>query len=412
MSEPRIVITGMGAITPLGLNVEDSWEGLISGRSGVDYISHFDASKYLVKVAAEVRGFNPYTFMEPKLVDRTALSTQFAIAAAKMAIDSAQLNMSQEQAERVGVITATTVPIDIVTSEVEILNRRGPTRIDPLFIAKAGPHMAAVHIGLLLKARGPNYEVNGACAGGNVALGSTINHIRLGHADVMIAGGSDFLVLPLPIASMGIMGALSRETDPSKASRPFDLYRNGFVYGEGAGMVVLETMEHAKRRNAPMLAEVAGMGWSFDAYSETAPDGDVQAIAISNALKDAEVNPEEVEYVSAHGTSTKHNDAAETKAIKAVLKDRAYRVMVSSIKSMVGHMVSAAGVVEAIASVLTINRGIIPPTINYETPDPECDLDYVPNEARYSRVNVCLSNSFGMGGQNCCLVFRRLDKAE
>ncbi len=412
MPEPRIVATGMGAITPLGLNVEDLWDGLVNGRSGIDYISHFDTSRFPVKVAAELKGFNPLDFMEPKLADRTLVPTQAAISAAKMAVESAQLDMSQEQPEKVGVVMATTLDLGAIVEGLETFNRVGPKRFDPLFIAKVAPHMPAALIGLLLKARGPNYVVNSACAGGNVVLGNAINHLRLGHADVMIAGGSDFLVSPLAVAGMGIMGALSKELNPSKASRPFDLHRNGFVYSEGAGVVVLETLEHAEKRDAPILAEVAGVGWSFDAYSETAPDANIQAVAMSNALKDAGISPDEVDYISAHGTSTKRNDVAETSAIKSVLKGRAYKVMVSSIKSMLGHMISAAGAVEAISSILSIKRGIIPPTINYETPDPECDLDYVPNKARYCNIDVCISNSFGIGGQNCCLVFRRLAEAK
>jgi 3-oxoacyl-[acyl-carrier-protein] synthase II len=267
--------------------------------------------------------------------------------------------------------------------------------------------MAPVQVGHILGVRGPNSSINSACASGNDALGMALNFLRLGHADVMLAGGTDSIIAPIPIALMGLLGALSKETDPTKASRPFDLNRSGFVAGEGAGILVLETYEHAKKRDAPILAELAGAGWSFDAYDVTAPDPEGEALAMKAALKDAGVSPQEVDYINAHGTATKLNDVSETEAIKTVFGERAYHIPISSNKSMIGHLSAAAGAVESVAAVLTINKGIIPPTINYETPDPDCDLDYVPNRAREAQVNVCLSNSFGLGGQNCCLVFKR-----
>ena len=407
MPYPRVVVTGVGAITPIGLTVEDFWANLVAGHSGIGPITRFDASAYPVKVAAEVKGFEPTKFIDLKIVDRTARFTQFALAATKMALDSARLDISPEMRSRVGVNIATTGEIMRIGEETEVLKLKGPRRIDPLFISKITAHMAPVHVGLVIGAKGPNTSVNSACASGNDAIGIAFNYLKLGHADVMIAGGTDSLIAPLPIASAGLVGALSKESDPSKACRPFDLHRNGFVYGEGAGILILETYDHAQSRGAPTLAELAGAGWSFDAYSETAPDPEGEALAMAAALKNAGVKAEEVDYINAHGTSTKLNDAAETKAIKMVLGKRAYEITISSNKSMIGHLVAAAGAVEAIASILTIKTGIIPPTINYRTPDPECDLDYVPNEARQSEVNVCLSNSFGLGGQNCCLVFKR-----
>ncbi|MFH1002942.1 MAG: beta-ketoacyl-ACP synthase II [Chloroflexota bacterium] len=406
MAQPRIVITGLGAITPLGLTVEAFWEGLTSGRSGIGPITLFDASAFPAKVAAEVKDFDPADYMPLKRADRTGRCSQFAIAAANMAVADAKLDMAREDADRVGVVLATSGMMTMLAEYGETLRRRGPMRIDPLIMSKVAPSMVPAQVGLELGARGPNTSLNSACASGSDALGTALNYIRLGHAEVMICGGAETQVTPMGIAITGIVGALSGETDPQKASRPFDLDRNGFVFGEGAGILVLESYEHARQRGAPILAELAGAGWSFDAYSLTAPDAKQQAVAMKQALHDAGVSPEEVDYVNAHGTGTKLNDAAETRAIKIVLGDRAYRVPISSNKSMIGHLACAAGAVEAVAAVLTIRHGIIPPTINYRTPDPECDLDYVPNTARRQAVKVCLSNSFGMGGQNCSIIIR------
>jgi len=408
----RVVITGLGAITPLGLTVEDYWQGLINGRSGIGPITLFDASLYPVKVAAEVKGFEPTNYMHIKRVDRTARCTHFAIAAAKMAIESAQLDMSQEKPERVGVGIATTGMIALLTEQGEILKKRGPMRTDPLLISKIAASMVPAQVGLEIGAKGPNSSLNSACASGSDALGTALNHLRLGHADVMISGGAEANVSPIAIAITGRVGALSRNPDPRKASRPFDLNRDGFVFGEGAGIMILETYEHAQKRSAPILAELAGAGWSFDAYSETAPDAETQTVAMRMALQDAGISPEEVDYINAHGTSTKLNDVAETRAIKMVFGERAYKIPISSNKSMIGHLACAAGAVEAVAAVMTAKDGIIPPTLNYETPDPDCDLDYVPDEARHQTVNVCLSNSFGMGGQNCCLIIKRSHKGQ
>jgi len=406
------VITGLGAITPLGLTVEDYWQGLINGRSGIGPITLFDASLYPVKVAAEVKGFEPTNYMHIKRVDRTARCTHFAIAAAKMAIESAQLDMSQEKPERVGVGIATTGMIALLTEQGEILKKRGPMRTDPLLISKIAASMVPAQVGLEIGAKGPNSSLNSACASGSDALGTALNHLRLGHADVMIAGGAEANVSPIAIAITGIVGALSRNPDPRKASRPFDINRDGFVFGEGAGIMILETYEHAQKRGAPILAELAGAGWSFDAYSETAPDAETQTVAMRMALQGAGISPEEVDYINAHGTSTKLNDVAETRAIRMVFGERAYKIPISSNKSMIGHLACAAGAVEAVAAVMTVKNGIIPPTINYETPDPDCDLDYVPDEAHHQTVSVCLSNSFGMGGQNCCLIIKRFHKGQ
>jgi 3-oxoacyl-[acyl-carrier-protein] synthase II len=288
---------------------------------------------------------------------------------------------------------------------------KGGRRADPLFFTKASPSVVSLQIGMLLRARGPNTSVNSLCASGTDTIGTALNFIRLGYADVMVAVASDASLDEMTVSALSVLGALTKEPDPEKACRPFDLNRSGFVYGEGCGVLVLETLEHAQKRGAPILAEIAGVGWIFDAYDATAPNPETEALAMMNALKDAGVRPEEVDYINAHGTSTKLNDVSETRAIKKVFGDRAYQIPISSHKSMFGHMITAGGAVESIGAILTINKGIIPPTIHYETPDPDCDLDYVPNVAREAEVNICLKDSFGLGGQNCCLVLKKYKEA-
>jgi len=407
MSMPRVVVTGMGTVNPLGLNVKEFWQGLVAGKSGIGSITRFDASNFYVKVDAEVKNFDPTKYMNLKAIDRSTRAVQFAIAAAKEAVKSAELDMTKECPERVGVSAGCMVESSYIVRQSELINKRGPRRVDPLFIAKSGPSAASMQIGMLLGARGPNSSVNSLCATGADAIGTALNFIHLGYADVMIAGGADSSLDLVSMAGIDIVGALSREPDPARACRPFDLKRSGFIYGEGAGLVVLESYEHAQKRGAPILAELAGVGWSFDAHDATAPVPEAEAYAMKTALQNAGVKPEEVDYINAHGTSTRLNDANETKAIKMAFGDYAYKVPVSSTKSMIGHIVTAAGAIETIAAILIMNAGIIHPTINYETPDPECDLDYVPNVARPAQVNVCLNNSFGLGGENCCLVLKR-----
>jgi len=407
---PRVVVTGMGTVNPLGLNVEEFWSGLVAGKSGIGLITRFDASKFYVKVDGEVKDFAPTKYMDLKMVDRNPRAVQFGIAAAKEAISSAKLDMSQEIPERVGVSTGCMVESDYIVRQGELLDTRGPRRVEPLFIAKSSPSAASMRVGMMLGAKGPNSSVNSLCASGADAIGTALNFIRLGYADVMLAGGADSSLSPVGIAGIDMVGAVSREADPLKASRPFDLNRNGFVYGEGAGILVLESYEHARKRGALVLAEVAGAGWSFDAYDQTAPAPEAEAFAVRTALENAGAKPEEVDYINAHGTSTKLNDANETRAIKMVFGKQSYEIPISSTKSMIGHIITAAGAIEAITSIMIINKGIIHATINYETPDPECDLDYVPNVARQAQVNVCLSNSFGLGGENCCLVLKRFKK--
>lgn len=407
MDKLRVVITGTGVISPIGLNIEEFWAGLVAGRSGICAISRFDISNFPVKVAAEVKNFNPTDYVDPKVVDRSPRCVHFATAAAKEAIKSARLDMSREQPERVGVIGTNLVENDYIVKQSEMFIKRGPKRADPLFVTKASPNIVALQVGMLLGAEGPNTSINSLCASGADAIGNALNFIRLGYADVMVAASADASLEAISLAGLNILGALSRESDPVKACRPFDLNRNGFVYGEGSGVLVMETLEHAVKRGAPILAEILGAGWSFDAFDTTAPRAETQAKSISIALRSAGIMPEEVDYINAHGTSTKLNDICETKAIKMVLGDHAYKIPISSNKSMFGHIIAAAGAIEAIAAVHTLHRGIIPPTINYETPDPECDLDYVPNVARHIQANVCLSNSFGIGGQNCSLILKR-----
>jgi 3-oxoacyl-[acyl-carrier-protein] synthase II len=403
----RVVVTGMGVICPLGLNVEEYWASLVSGKSGVGPITHFDATDYPVKVAAEVKNFEPTNYLDPKTAHRNPRAVHFAVPATKEAVNQARLEMSREQPERVGVIGSNMLEYHFVGEDWEKLKTKGPRRVDPLLLTKAGPSTVSLQVGMLLGAQGPNITVNTLCASGTDIIGNATNFIRFDYADVMVAIASDASLSELGIAATSLIGALTREPDPDKASRPFDLNRSGFVYGEGCGALVLEGLDHAQQRGAPILAEVAGVGWSFDAYDATAPQPNTESVAMKNAIRNAGIVPGEVEYISAHGTSTKLNDVSETKAIKLTFGERASRIPISAYKSMFGHMVTAAGAVESIGVILAINNGAMPPTIHYETPDPECDLDYVPNVARRAAINVCLKNSFGLGGQNCCLILKK-----
>ncbi len=406
-SKKRVVVTGMGAITPLGLTVKDYWQGLINGKSGIVPITAFDCSNYTIKVGGEINGFEPTNYMDIKRVDRTSRVTQFGIAATKMAIAEAKLDMNHERPERVGCILGTTGALHLLQDMYEVMRIKGPSRIDPLMLSKIAPSMVPGIIALEFGLKGPNSSVNSACASGNDALGTALNLIRSGHADVILAGGSEEQVNQLAISLCSRVGAMSKEPDPKKACRPYDLNRSGMVFGNGAGILVLESLEHAHQRDARILVELAGAGWSFDAFNETAPDPNQELVAMKMAIEDAGLTINDIDYVNAHGTSTKFNDASETKALKLLFGERAYSVPISSNKSMIGHIACASGAVEAVAAVMTVKEDIIPPTINYETPDPECDLDYVPNVARKKVVNTCLSNSFGMGGQNCCIVFKK-----
>lgn len=404
----RVVITGLGAVTPLGLNVEEFWANVIAGKSGVGLITRFDTTDFNVKIAAEVKGFDPENYLDKKEVRRTDRFVQFALAAAKMAVDDASLTIDESNCEDVGVYIGSGVGgISTVEEQARTLFEKGPSRVSPFMVPMMISDMAAGQVSIMLGAKGPNEATVTACASSAHAIGNAFNAIRYGRAEVMITGGSEAAITPLSIAGFQSARALStRNDEPEKASRPFDLNRDGFVMGEGAGILILEELEHAKRRGAKIYAELVGFGSTGDAYHITspAPEGEGAKRAIIRALKDAGLQPDEVQYVNAHGTSTYYNDLYETKAIKAVFGDR---IAVSSTKSMTGHLLGAAGAIEAIITALTLEHQIIPPTINYETPDPECDLDYVPNRARESKIDAAITNSFGFGGHNAVLVLRR-----
>ncbi|MHB8516618.1 MAG: beta-ketoacyl-ACP synthase II [Dehalococcoidia bacterium] len=406
----RVAITGVGAVTPLGNDAETFWRGLLAGVSGIGPITQFDASKHSVRVAGEVKGFDPAEVMDHRAARRSGRFAQLAVKASKEALVSAKIELNEDTAREMGVIMASTGGVFEMGRQQTIIDERGPGRVDPLIIPRWGPHMAAGRVGRQLGLRGPSTSVNSACASATDALGHAFNMIRTGSADILLAGGTEAIINPVAVATMALMGALSKDYNdtPEKASRPFDAKRDGFVLGEGAGVLVLESEDHAKARGAAILAEYLGQGWSFDAVDDAAPDVEGQSLAMIRALKSAGITGADVSWLNAHGTGTPYNDKTETAAIKRAFgEDAAYRVPVSSIKSMTGHPAAAAGGIEAVASVLAMRDNMIPPTMNYEFPDPECDLDYVPNKARAARVDVVLSNSFGMGGQNATLIFRR-----
>ncbi len=408
----RVVVTGIGAVTPLGNNVKDSWEALIKGVSGVDYITRFDASDFGCRIAAEVKNFDGSLYFDKKELRRTDLFLQYAISASVEAIKDSGLDLDSEDKTRIGVLIGSGIGGLITIEEnARALFEKGPRRISPFFIPMAIVNMASSMVSIRFGIKGPQSAVCTACATGSNAIGDAFKIIQRGDADVMITGGAEAAICPLGIAGFSVMRALStRNDDPKRASRPFDRERDGFVMGEGAGILVLEEYERAKRRGAKIYAEIIGYGMSGDAFHITMPDedGEGAALCMKAALKDAGISPEEVDYINAHGTSTPLNDKTETLAIKRVFGEHAYKLAISSNKSMIGHLLGAAGAVEAIFTILTIKEGIIPPTINYEYPDPDCDLDYVPNVARKADVRVALSNSFGFGGVNATLVFRKV----
>lgn len=402
----RVVITGVGAVTPFGVGADTFWQGLRAGRSAVRLLDGPEWEDLPTRIGAVVPDFNPEDHLDARTARRTARFGQFAVAAAREAVLKAGLDVEREAGE-IGVVLGTAGGLFSAGYQERLLAERGPNRVDPLFVARHGPHMASARVARELGLRGPNTTVNSACASGADAIGQALNLVRLGQAPVVLAGGSEAITHPVTIASLGIVGALSQRNDePERASRPFDLHRDGFVLGEGAGILVLESEAHAVARGAPILAELAGAGWSFDATDDTAPDAEGQALAMARALRDAGCRPDDVDWIKAHGTSTPLNDRTETAAIKRVFGERAYGVAVSSMKSMIGHAASASGAVEAVGAVLALLHQTIPPTINYETPDPDCDLDYVPNEARPARIRTVLINAFGLGGQNASLVIR------
>ena len=405
----RVVVTGMGVISPLGLDVPTTWQGLIAGKSGVDYITLFDAGDFDVKIAAEVKRFEPLQYIDRKQARRMGRFTQFAIAASLEAVESAHLRIDSSNGYEVGVIIGSCMGgLTILSEQLKVLFNEGPNRVSPFLIPVMIPDMASGQVSIRLGAKGPNYSVASACASGAHAIGDAFTIIRQGDAQVMLTGGSEAVIIPIAVAGFTNMRALStRNNNPKKASRPFDAERDGFVMGEGAAVLVLEGLEFAQRRGAPILAEVVGYGATADAYHFTEPDENGENIerAMRLAIQQAHLKPEDIDYINAHGTSTKLNDVTETKAIKSLFGEYAYKVPISSNKSILGHTIGAAGAIEAAVSILAIQHGIIPPTINLENPDPECDLDYVPNVARPKEVRTVLSNSFGFGGHNASLVF-------
>jgi len=414
MEQRRVVITGVWAITPVGTGTENYWRALLDGKSGVGAITHFDASEYTTRIAAEVKDFDPEQYIERKEAKRMDRFVQFAVAVSKLAVEDSGLEIKANNADRVGVLIGSGIGGTGTWEEQHrILLERGPGRVSPFFVPMLISDMGSGMVSILLGAKGPNLTVVTACATSTHAIGEAFEIVKRGDADVMIAGGSEAAVTPLAVAGFCSMRALStRNDEPERASRPFDLNRDGFVVGEGAGTVIVEALDHALSRGAPIYGEIIGYGASGDAYHITAPapEGEGAARSMAAAISDAGIRPGDVDYINAHGTSTDANDKLETTAIKTVFGDHAYKVAISSTKSMIGHLLGAAGAVEAIVCLCAIRDGIVPPTINYETPDPECDLDYVPNAARKMDVRVAMSNSFGFGGHNATLVFARYEE--
>jgi 3-oxoacyl-[acyl-carrier-protein] synthase II len=407
----RVVITGVGAVTPVGNSAEEFWAALIQGKSGIGPITRFDASALPTKIAGELKGFDPLRYMDKKDDRKFDPFLKYALACAAMAVEDAGLNVERVDRTRFGVLVGSGIGgITTLLESHKVLLEKGPDRVSPFFIPMLIVNMASGLISMRFGAKGPNSSIVTACATGNHAIGDAMKIIQRNDADVMIAGGSEAIILPLTFAGFCQMKAMStRNDDPARASRPFDATRDGFVCGEGGGLLVLESLDHALGRDARIYAEVVGYGMTGDAHHMTAPDpeADGAARAMTLAMKDAEVEPSAVGYINAHGTSTPYNDKSETMAIKRVFGEHARKLAVSSTKSMTGHLIGAAGGIEAIATALAIHHGILPPTINYETPDPDCDLDYVPNQARKQDVEVALSNAFGFGGTNATIVLRK-----
>jgi 3-oxoacyl-[acyl-carrier-protein] synthase II len=407
----RVVVTGMGLITPLGTGIQKTWEGICKGASGIDRITTFDTTDSPVQIAGEVKDFNPEDFIERKEIKKMDVFIQYALSAGSMAIEDAGMKITDANADRVGVIVGAGIGgIQTIERYHSVLLQNGQRRISPFFIPMLITNLAAGQISIRFGARGPNSCVTTACAAGTHAIGDSFKIIQRGDADAMIAGGSESAITPLTIAGFANMKALSSRNDtPQKASRPFDVERDGFVIAEGAGIVVLEELEVALARGAKIYAEVTGYGMTADAYHMTAPDPEGRGVVncMRVALRDAGIAPEAVNYINAHGTSTPYNDKHETSAIKHVFGEHVHQLAVSSTKSMTGHLLGAAGGVEAAFCALALSESIIPPTINYEHPDPECDLDYVPNHARHIDLENVISNSFGFGGTNACIVLKK-----
>lgn len=412
MEKRRVVVTGLGAVTPLGNSKNEFWNALMDGRNGVGRLTHFNPTGFDCRIAAETKNFDPSKYItNAKELRRMERFVQFAVCSAKMAVEDAKLDISREDPYRIGVIVGSGIGgLKIIQDQSVIWHERGPSRLAPLLIPMLIVNMAPGQISISLGIKGPNSCVATACATGNHSIGEAFRIIQHGYADVMVSGGTEAAIIETAVGGFCALKALStRNDDPGHASRPFDKNRDGFVMGEGCGIAILESLEHARKRGAAIYAEVAGYGMSGDAYHMTAPDpdGEGAAACMRFALEDGGIKPEEVSYINAHGTSTELNDKIETLAIKKVFGQQAYKIPVSSTKSMTGHLLGAAGGVEFIASALAVKEDMVPPTINYETPDPDCDLDYVPNKARKAKVNVAISNAFGFGGHNACIAVKK-----
>ncbi len=409
----RVVVTGLGCISPVGNDAQAAWQNIQNGVSGVDWITHYDASEHKTRFAAEVKGFDGAALFGGREVRKMDRFAQFALAAALQAAEQAGLAIDEHNRDRIGVVIGTGIGgIGTLFEQMQVFSQRGPGRVSPFLVPMMLPDTGAGMIAIHLGARGPNMAVVTACATGSNAVGEAAELIRRGQADVVLAGGSEAAIVPIAMAGLNVMTALStRNEDPQRASRPFDRTRDGFVMGEGAAVLVLEALEHAQARRARLLAEVSGYGFTNDAYHISAPaeNGAGAARCMQMALDSAGLRAAEIDYINAHGTSTPLNDKSETAAIKTVFGERAYTIPVSSTKSMTGHLLGASGALEALFCVQVLQHGVLPPTMNYETPDPECDLDYVPNQARRAAVGRVMSNSFGFGGHNASLVFSRVD---
>jgi 3-oxoacyl-[acyl-carrier-protein] synthase II len=411
----RVVITGIGCVSPLGNDIPTLWSSILAGKSGVGIISHYDISEFSVKIGAEVRGFDAMALFGSREARRMDRFVQFAMAASLQAVEQANLKIDVSNRDRTGVVLGCGIGgMNTLFEQIQLFFQRGPDRVSPFLVPMMLPDSAAGMVAIQLGVRGPNMAVVSACASGTNAIGEAAEIIRRGSADVVIGGGAESVLVPIAMAGLGVMKALStRNDEPERASRPFDKDRDGFVMGEGAASLVLESLEHAQARGAKILGEITGYGSSNDAYHISAPaeNGAGAALCMQNALNDAELLPSDIGYINAHGTSTQLNDKSETAAIKTVFGEQAYKIPVSSTKSMMGHLLGAAGAVEAVICVKTLQDGILPPTINYETPDPDCDLDYVPNQARPLNVQHIMSNSFGFGGHNACIILSQFSEA-
>lgn len=411
MPKQRVVITGLGLITPLGIGVNETWNALCEGKSGIGEITRFDTSKYQTKIAGEVKNFNATDFMPKKDANRSTPFIKYAIAAARIAVEDAGIVINDANSHRVGVFTGCGLGgLAFLEETNHIIETKGPRRVSPFFIPMMIGNMAAGMISIHFSARGPNASMATACAAGTHAVGDSFKIIQSGRADAMIAGGVESVVTPTCIAGFNAMKALStRNEEPEKASRPFERDRDGFVVGEGSGMLILESLDHARERGAKIYAEMAGYGMSGDGYhiSAPAPGGDGMARCMAAAIEDADISSDRIGYINAHGTSTQFNDLYETKAMKTVFKEKIYSIPISSTKSMTGHLLGGAGGIETVFTALAIHRKILPPTVNLDHPDPECDLDYIPNIARKADVEFAMSNSFGFGGTNATVVLKK-----